>query len=219
MTTVEMLAELREVLADELPDYGFSDARALAYLNEGQDKFCEDTGFFTDTSTFTVATEVGKSSYPLDARIIRVEDVFIGGRQLRKFTGFRASANALEPTLWRTDAETGVLTIWPAPTSVVTMTLHVWRYPKAELKPTTTVVNPELPKRLHRACIEWAAFKCYCHHDIELQGGIEAMKHKREYRNYVLEGRSLKRNMDSEQIVVGTNPCYQVAESNGTSYF
>jgi len=208
MTTAEMMAELREVLADEIPTYGFSTVRSLAYLDEGQEKFCEDTGFFSDTTTFTVATEAGKALYPLDPRIIRVEDVFIGGRQLRKFTGFRAAADAPEPTLWRTDANTGTLTVWPTPSTAVSMTLHTWRYPLSEMKAGSK--NPEIPKRMHRACIEWAAFKCYGHHDIELQGGIEALKHKSAYRQYVLEGRVLKRNMDAEQIEVGTNPCYQV---------
>ena len=173
-------------------------------------KSSKDSGFFSDTTTFTVATEVGKASYPLDSRIIRVEDVFYGDRQLRKFTGFRAAASAPEPTLWRTDAETGVLTVWPTPAAVLTLTLHTWRYPAADLKVTGTVVNPEIPKRMHRACLEWAAYKCYGHHDIDLQGGAEALKHKVAYRQYVLEGRALKRNMDAEQIVVGTNPCYQV---------
>lgn len=207
MTTAEMLAELREVLADELPSYGFKDKTVLGYLNEGQEKFCEDTGFFTDTSTFTSPTEVGKASYPLDARIIRVNDVFVGGRQLLKFSGFRAGGSALEPTLWRTDADSRVLTVWPTPETVVSLSIHAWRYPLAEMR---GAAGPEIPKRMHRACIEWAAFKCYGHHDIELAGTSEALKHKGEYRAYVLEGRVLKRNLDSEQIEVGTNPCYQV---------
>ena len=207
MTTSEMLTELREVLADDLPTYGFSPARVLAYLNEGQEKFCEDTGFFTDTSTFTVLTEVGVVSYPLDARIIRVEDVYIGARQLRKLVGSRPPATASEPMCWRTNKATGVLTVWPAPETAVAMQLWAWRYPLADISSTAA---PEIPKRMHRACIEWAAYKCYGHHDKELEGGTEALKHKGAYRQYVLEGRALKRNLDAEQIEVGTNPCYQV---------
>ena len=207
MTTSEMLTELREVLADDLPTYGFSPARVLAYLNEGQEKFCEDTGFFTDTDTFTIETVVGTASYPLDSRIIRVEDVYIGERQLRRLVGVRPPATALEPVCWQTNMATGVLTVWPTPDSIVTLSPRVWRYPLADISNTTA---PEIPKRMHRACIEWAAYKCYGHHDKELEGGIEALKHKGAYRQYVLEGRALKRNLDAEQIEVGTNPCYQV---------
>lgn len=204
MTTTEMLVELREVLADELPTYGFSDLRALAYLNEGQDKFCEDTGFFTDRRTFTIDTQAGVGAYPLDTRIIRVESVFIGARELRKNVGHQPAADAVEPLTWQTDAETGILAVWPAPSSIVTMLLYTWRYPLASM--TKGGIAPEIPHRMHRACVEWAAFKCYGHHDIELEGGIEALKHKSAYRQYVLEGRALKRNMDAEQIVAGVNP-------------
>jgi len=208
MTSSEMLAELRELLADEIPTYAVRDTTLVRYLNEGQEKFCEDTGFFTDTITFTVATVVGTAAYKLDPRIIRVEDVFVGSRQLRKFTGFRATADALEPTLWRTDMDSGSLTVWPTPTTVVAMVLHAWRYPLQSMR--IPAADPELPQRLQRACIEWAAFKYYSHHDTEIQDATAATKHKNNYRQYVLEGRALKRNMDSEQIEVGTNACYQV---------
>lgn len=199
-----MLDELREVLDDELPGYGFKEKTVLGYLNEGQDKFCEDTGFFSDTSTFTITTEAGKAGYALDSRIIRVEDVFAGARRLRKFTAFRVPLSAPDPLLWDTAIDSSTLTVWPTPSTVQTLSLHTWRYPKAELKATGVMVNPEIPKRMHRACIEWAAYKCYGHHDIELQGSAEALKHKASYRQYVLEGRALKRNMDAEQIVTGT---------------
>jgi len=214
MTTAEMLAELREVLADEIPTYGFSDVRALAYLNEGQEKFCEDTGFFTDARTFTVPTIAGTVAYALDSRIIRVIDVHLNGQPLQKLHGTRAGATAPVPTCWQTSHETGVLTVWPIPDTAVSLDITAWRYPLADLRATAAagkpIVNPEIPKRMHRACIEWAAYKCYGHHDIELQGSDAALKHRTAYRQYVLEGRALKRNYDAEQIEVGPNPCYQV---------
>lgn len=206
MTTSEMLAELREVLADEVRPYAVRDTTLLGYLSEGQAKFCEDTGFFTDSSTFTIDTEVGKSSYVLDPRIIRVEDVFIGERQLCKSTRRHAAATAPEPVTWRTDQNSRALTVWPTPLTVVKMELSAWRYP---LAPISKTVPPELPLRLQRACIEWAAAKHYSHHDVEIQDTTAAAKHKSNYRQYVLEGRAAKRNLDSEEIVVGVNACYQ----------
>lgn len=214
MTTAELLAELREVLADELPAYGFRDVTVLGYLNEAQEKFCEDTGFFADTTTFTAQTVDGVAAYALDSRIIRVTDVFVGGRQLCKLDGHRPPQTALEPATWQTSKASGFLSVWPTPTTVVTLNIHAWRYPLADMTVnvvgSTPAVNPEINKRMHRALIEWAAFKCYGHHDIELEGSSEAARHKANYRQYVLEGRVLKRNLDAEQIVVGVNSCYQV---------
>lgn len=207
MTTAEMLTEIREVLADELPTYGWSDVRLLAYLNEGQDKFCEQTGYFADRSLISIPTVAGTAVYALDTRIIRTNEVFIGTRRLTKGLGIQPDAEAPEPTLWQADTDSGMLTVWPTPTDVVTMKLHVWRYATAEL---SLGHDPEIPRTCQRACVEWAAWKAYGHHDAELQDGKEAKQHLAEFARYVADGRVLRHNMTSSDIVVAGDPCYVV---------
>ena len=63
MTLASMLTELSDLLADS-QGVGLealslaSDARKLAYLDEGQEQFCEDTGYFLDATTFTISGNI-----------------------------------------------------------------------------------------------------------------------------------------------------------------
>jgi len=87
MTRSELLAELKQVLRETAYDAAWGDTLLLRYLAEGQDKLCEETGFFVDAQNYTVATQAGVASYALTStRIISVLDVFdADGTRLQHF--------------------------------------------------------------------------------------------------------------------------------------
>ena len=86
MTRADMLAELKVYLRETTYDAAWGDTLLLSYLAEGQDKFCEETGFFVDASNYTFATVAGTASYAIPSRTISVLDVFDSdGNRLQHF--------------------------------------------------------------------------------------------------------------------------------------
>lgn len=211
MTRAEMLQELREVLDDTVAPYGWSNIALFAYLSEGQDKFCEDTGYFIDNTNYTITTVAGTASYAIDERIIEVLEVWNGGGKLQKFTqaerpvsgNFHISEET-QPYAWQADQETGMLTLFPTPQAVITLNLRVWRYPRIPLTELTVVdavesdTEPTIPKRFRRACVEWAAYKAFMHFDREQYDPNIAAKHKMAYREYVVQGRNARARQEAE---------------------
>lgn len=228
MTRVEMLAELREVLGDVIGTVNWSDARLLGLLSEGQDKFCEDTGYFVDLSNFTLALSTSVSVYAIPDRIIQIMDIWSGTRKLWKIdTGDKYYDDSSEftdptgsPAAWQTDRETGHVTIYPTPTSAENgdiLTLRVWRYSLYDLAGNgavpesgpTPLAEPEIPSRFQRACIEWAAFKALSNHDEELQDKLKASDHRANYNQYVYDGKLALRRIQNVETRVGSDPAYR----------
>lgn len=222
MTRAEMLAELREVIDDTVVPYAWSDVRLLAYLAEGQDKFCEDTGYFRDASSHNLTLVAGTSSYAIPDRVIQVMDVMDGSTRLGKFeeadrgeaqTPLHSVADIAQsgrPCAWQTDRETGSITLYPTPsadTAGEIFSLRVWRYSTDALNDTGA--EPEIPARFQRACVEWAAFKAFTHHDQEKQDKIKASDHLVEYRMYVSDGVVALRRCQGQEIRVGAAPAYR----------
>ena len=225
-----MLAELKRVLRETTYDAAWGDTLLEAYLAEGQDKFCEDTGYFVDHTNYTVTTVVGQADYELDERIIQVMEVWNGTTRLGKFQqsdlGYnRANAwNALDNPVetsdsycWQSDLETGVLTLYPTPTTVRTLNLRVWRYARRPLNtsymndddpPVSVSVEPEIPKRFRRAPIHWAAFRALSHHDMEQQDKIKASDNLAIYTNIKNEGRTAFERTMGRRVSVSPDPCY-----------
>jgi hypothetical protein len=228
MNRAEMLNELREVLNDSSHNSAWLTATLLGYLAEGQDKFCEETGYFTDISNYTLTLQTGVAMYAFPDRIIQLIDIWNGTKKLSKiFTGEEYDANGYGwsgtgvPTQWRTDKETGFIALSPTPTVAengTILTLQVWRYSRYDLagvgaEPvgggTAPPAEPEIPSRFHRACIEWAAYKAFNHHDMETQDPVKAKDHLDAFRMYVADGRrSLIRRQNIESRV-GTNAAYR----------
>lgn len=222
MTRAEMLAELREVIDDTVVPYAWSDARLLAYLAEGQDKFCEDTGYFRDASSLKLTLVAGTASYAIPDRVIQVMDVMDGSTRLGKFeeadrgeaqTPLHSVADIAQsgrPSAWQTDRETGSITLYPTPSADAAgeiFSLRVWRYSTDALNDTGA--EPDIPARFQRACVEWAAFKAFTHHDQEKQDKIKASDHLVEYRMYVSDGVVALRRCQGQEIRVGAAPAYR----------
>lgn len=213
MLRAEMLPELREVLGDTVAPYAWSDAVLNGYLAEGQDVFCEKTGFFVDRTNYTITTVEGQKSYPLDDRIIRVLEVWDGTRRLSRFTendrpsGSSVTPENTDPQHWQTDAETQALTLFEAPVAGVVLTLRVWRYSRVSMA-DSPAVEPEIPTRFHRACVEYAAFKAYSHHDREREEKVKASDHLAIFADYCTHGRMAFLRIQGDETRVIPNPLY-----------
>jgi hypothetical protein len=223
MTRAEMLTELRETLNDSPTNGAWREALLLSFLAEGQDKFCEQTGFFVDRTNYTVALVADTESYAIDERIIEVMDVWNGATRLGKFEErdrteglnnnwfpFTTSARVGVPTCWQTDRETGKITVYPVPTSAeagTVLTLRVWRYSRFALDATGK--EAEIPARFHRACIDWACFRCFSQHDAESFDPQEAARHRQLFDQYVIEGAATFRRLSGIDTRIGIDPAYR----------
>lgn len=225
MTRDRLLAELRAVLDDEIANYGWSDIILLPYLAEGQDVFCEETGYFTDATTYTITTEAGVASYSLSDRVIKVLDIYYGTKKLGKFQeedktvvvppGFPQTfvASQTTPYAWQADYATGNVTLYPTPDGVYTLTLRVWRYAINDLAGDDIngdPAQPEIPSALQRACVEYAAYKALMHHDKEQQDPVKAREHYSAFMMYVHRGKNALNRRQATEIRVGGNPLYVV---------
>lgn len=231
MTRAEMLAELKLVLGESnIPYASWTDTTLLGYLAEGQDKFCEETGYFRDISNFTLTLQTGVAVYPIPDRIIQIMDIWDGLRKLGKVltgnatyeydSGFPFNTEAVgAPTMWTTEEETGVIKISPTPTATENgriLVLQVWRYSLYDLagdgpvpdEGETPPAAPEIPSRFQRACIEWAAHKALIHHDLDSQDKVKSQDHLKSFMGYVADGITAFRRGHNLDTRVGISPAY-----------
>lgn len=228
MTRDRMLEELRERLSDELQPYKWSQTFLLSALAEGQDMFCERTGYFTDFSNFTITLQTGVAVYAVPDRIIEVLDIWDGTRRLGKYqeTDRRQVTPDWDPAVtagqvgrpqrWQADQSVGSVTFDRTPTAAedgVVLQLRVWRYSLYALDGDGAVENvgaePEIPSRFHRAPIEWAAFKAYTDHDAEKSDPVKARDHENAFKDYVREGKRAFQRITGHNVRVGTAPAYR----------
>lgn len=223
-----MFTELRSRLSDDVAPYKWSDAFLLSVLAEGQDKFCEETGYFVDFSNYAVTLQTGVAVYAVPTRAIEVLDIWDGTRRLGKYQESDRSAVTQDwdpavsasqsgrPQRWQTDRSTGSITFDRVPTAVengVVLQLRVWRYSRYALDGDGPVANvvaePEIPSRFHRAPIEWAAFKAYTDHDAEKADRVKAETHERNFAAYCRDGKRALQRIQGHSLRVGTAPAYR----------
>jgi hypothetical protein len=224
MTRAALLAELRKVIDDESTRPKWEDPILLAYMAEGQDVFCEETGFFSDVSTYTLTTTAGLAIYDISDRIIEVKSIWWGTNRLghiqeedktnteRRSEVFDVSGSY--PYWWQADQETGLITIYPTPTeSDLVFQLRVWRYPLFALDSDDvdgegTPAEPELHPTLQRACVEYAAFKALEFHDTEMSDRKSSADHLDSFNWYVSRGRRALRRRQSNETAIKLSPAY-----------
>ena len=217
-----MVAELNEVLNNATSLGAWTASTLLGYLAEGQDRFCEETGYFTDLSNFTLTLATDTATYAIPDRVIQVLEIWDGTRRLGKVpTGNTASydngdidlgtATTGIPRWWQTDKETGVIQLTPTPTSDEngdTLVLQVWSYSQEDL--AADGAEPEIPSQFHRALIEWAAYKAFMHHDMETQDPVKAGDHLEAFKEYVRRGKRGLQRYQNQETRVGCNLAYVV---------
>lgn len=228
-----MLAELKVVLGESNITYSsWTDTTLEGYLAEGQDKFCEETGYFRDISNFSITLQTGVAVYAIPDRIIQILDIWNGTRKLGKVltdnetysydSGFPFDTDATGvPTMWATEEETGIIKLSPTPTADENgdiLVLHVWRYSLYDLAGDGAVpegggdapdAEPEIPSRFHRACIEWAAYKALRHHDLDSENKVKSSDHLKSFKDYVTDGITAFRRGHNLDTRVGTSSAYR----------
>lgn len=225
MTRDEMLAELRDVLNVPGANVTWKDTTLLGYLSEGQDVFCEKTGYFVDFSNFTITLQTDIANYAIPDRVYQLMHIWDGSRRLGKipygvepsFSDWPLPIDTEEgtPRYWRTDNETGVITLYPTPTADDNgdiYQLQVWRYSRYDLAGKNgddEDAQPEIPSRFQRACIEWAAYKAFDHHDMEAQDPVKAADHLDNFKMYVNDAKSAMRKSHNIETRVGTSSAYR----------
>lgn len=211
MTRDELLTELRSVVDDTLRPYGWSDIRLLYWLSEGQDKFCEQSGFWSDKSSYTVTTVLNQTDYTIPGRIIAVRSVWDGTRELvdgAKESSPVITAEPQRPLRYRTDQETGVLTLLEPPLAGIVLSLRVHR--RSLIRFSVEGAELEIPEEYHLAPVEYAAAKAFGDHDAELQDPVKAGDHMMNFKSYVHDGKRAYRRLTGEYSDVVPNKLYVV---------
>lgn len=226
MLRTELLAELQNVTNIATSGGILSDAVLMAYLAEGQDKFCERTEFFKDFVTFNIVTTVDAAAYTIDPRIIEIDGLFDAannvwlGRtteQLQRYPTVddrypvQFNDSTEDTSYWQVDQESGIVTLVPTPTTIRTFTLRVWRYPLVALDHQTNGsydTEPEIPAKFHRAMVEWAAYKVFMHHDMEVQDPVKAADHLAAFDQYIRDAATYFRRLTRKEVGIGFDPAY-----------
>lgn len=214
MTLTELLEETRAAVDDTIQPYSWSDTRLTSWLSEGQDKFCERTGYFSDKVTYFVTTILGQQDYAIDPRIVSLRSVWDGNRQLIDAAGKTFSdADFLDtqiqsPVHYRTDLQTGFITFFEPVTAGIILTLRVHRRSKVALN--VAGAQPEIPEEFQLALTEYAAYKAFGDHDKELQDPVKARDHYENFKVYIKDGSRSYRRLTGEYIDVAPNPLYVV---------
>ena len=229
MTRAEALTELYDVINVSSANSPFSEARLIGYLAEGQDKFCEETGFFRDYASHTLTLETDTAVYAIPDRVIQVLDIWDGTRRLGKFMEKERGQRELDwdpsesvprtglPYAWQSDRSTGFVSFDAVPTAAENgkeLQLAVWRYSTFDLADNDidgedTVAPFELATRFQRSCIEWAAYKAFNHHDMETQDPVKAKDHLKAFNDYVFDGRRAMRRLSGLESRVGIDQAYR----------
>lgn len=193
MTKKELILELREVVGDSVsPGNRWRPARLVSLLSEGQDKFCAETGFFLDSTSYSLTTTVGDQTYPISSRIIQVKELFDGARRLLPFVEADRPITALtgvEPTRpvhWQADEASHTITFYEPPEANIVIRMRVWRYATAVL--TLTTGEPEIPPEFHRAMVHYAASNLFGDHDSEIYDSKLSEKHRGFFNSYCADG-------------------------------
>jgi hypothetical protein len=221
MKKKELRTEFRKVIDDYIQPYGWDDTIVDAYLSEGMDALCEDTGFFIDFSNYTISTLANVASYPfnIDGRIIEVLEVWNAVTNVR-LSQFDESdrpdlvpiwdSPATVPFSWQCDQESGHITMYPTPgVDGSVFKLRVWRYERIPFESLDEEDSPLIPATIHRGIIEYAAFKAYMHHDREQANMPKASDHKALYDTlYVPRGKRLFQRQRATHIRCAPNKLY-----------
>lgn len=217
MTRAELLYEARFVIDDAVEPFMVSDDTLLRWLSEGQDKFCERTGYFRDASTYSVTTVADTKSYAISDRIVELHTILRadGSEVPRKRMSdlITYAEQTGEPVFWFSDDETGKISFYPTPDAeyVYTLTCHAMPSKPLNAKTNGTCTeDPAIPERFHSALIAWAGFKFYSVHDQEIQDQKKAADHYGEYRLLVSEGRSAYTTIHGTEAGLAPNQGYVV---------
>lgn len=147
MTRAEMVQELRSLIDDMAQPYRHTDTSLLLRLTEGEDLFCFKTGFFLDSTNYTITTLAGVKNYPLPSRFIRVFEVWGASSRLTPFKqgdlpfAVSLSTDNTTPQHYQVDQSSGYLTFYEPPEADLVFTLRGHRKSRSPLNRATSLVT------------------------------------------------------------------------------
>lgn len=215
MNRTELLNEVRHLIGDTAgPTYAWTDARLIAWLSEGQDKFCESSGFWSDKRSYDITTVLGQQDYPISDRIISIRSIYDGGRKLINATDLTiaeadfSTLSTQAPVNYVMGQSTGYVTfLEPVIAGVV---LDLWVHRRSLVPFSIANENPEIPEQFHLAMAEYAAYKAFGDHDRELQDPVKATDHFANFKRYCMDGKLAYRRLTGEYTDVVPSPLYVV---------
>lgn len=180
MNQAEAIAEIRSAIQDLAQPYFFSDERIRSALNHAQDEACRRARLLVDSRTAEVCevdVPAGEPTVSLHESVIFVRRARLAGIGVtlvpkvaramdEQCPGWEDSAPT-QPMVFVPDWETGVLRLWPAPATPVTLLLTVIRAPlDAELLADASS-ELLLPRRYHQSLVFGALMELYRVPDME----------------------------------------------------
>lgn len=175
MSTDELLALLRQDLADTVEPFLWSDEELLTYLNDAQVMLARKTDGIPDASTPAVtqlAITPGVEWYPLHAKVLKVRTAIRrsdGGRlevltpETAERNGVRFNGTQGPVRVVVQGFEDRKLRVWPTPTVADTLELAVFRMPLKSLLDA----DPEVAEQHHIHLLLWARSRAYLKQDAE----------------------------------------------------
>lgn len=162
-------------------------ARRTRCLVSSRDEFCY------------LPLVAGGGEYELDSRVIDIVHAQVDGLVLRHVNedavtggadvvgnGVRVLAPGT-PQMYSFLRGTMQLRMYPAPCEASTLQLVVVRYPRKPLTVDNMDASPEIPEQYHLDLLEWAAWRAYRNHDVEVENFGKANGHKARFNEVIDE--------------------------------
>lgn len=177
MTLGELKTLFRTLAQDAIKPYLWSDLELTGHANEGEIEACRRAHLLVDSTSEAAQASVslGESTVLLDARLL-----FIRRARLQSCTVpllLRVARtmddqvpgweNALpsNPVVLIPDLGTGLAQLYPPPAKDDTLKLTIVREPLNEM--VADADRPEIPRRYHRALVDWMLYRAYQKTDTE----------------------------------------------------
>jgi len=180
MNVGEIIRQARLELDDTEPDYLWSDAELIGYLNEAQEEAARRARLLIDATTPEICTVTlvgGQANYDLDERIIGIRSAQPSWRTRplhgvtvveldNDYPGWQDRFG--QPEVVILDFQTGSLTLCPTPSMAeeeLTIQLRVTRLPLVSVHDEQD--RPEIKVVYHRSLIHWIKHKAYLKKDAD----------------------------------------------------
>ena len=180
MDAAALVALFRQRADDAVAPHLFATDWLLGVLSEAEKEACLRARLIWDESSafLTVALDAGQDTYPLDARIDRIDRVMFvpAGPGLKprelELTGADAIAEQCQwhqssgrPELAARRGQT--LRVWPAPAAAYPGVLRIacYRFPLDVMEDESD--EPEIPQEHHEGLVDWALYRAWSSKDSE----------------------------------------------------
>jgi hypothetical protein len=242
MNLRELLDELRRNILRDVStaangrikdDSIWSDEALLLYIRDAEAKFASLTMCLRDSNTpeITQVTLVeGQAEYPLDKRIISVQEAVLDGRvvlgrtswstrfgvsaPMTPNTSYDAPDESGQPRIYYTDRDSHSIGLYPKPSAQQvgkTLRLQVARMPLIPLSKNNMDAVSEIPEQYHLDMLEWAAWRALRNHDPDIDGAPEALgllrarteQHRTRFEAAVAECKRQFKYLNVKQVEFG----------------